>query len=168
MADVDGDALAALAKEFAGKEEGAEAGMEQAGEVEEGAVLAAEKDREDGCAAAADEAGDGGAPADVGNFASAAIEGGDFAGREDGQSAAVFHEAHGGADGAEISRGCAFAAEGIDEEHGVADFGNDFEQMIGEHFHIGADALEDSGEDDAVEAPERVIGDDNEWAGFGN
>ncbi len=167
-ADDDLDSLAFEGEELAGEEDGAQEGVDEADGVEEEGVAAGEVEGDGGGACFTDEAGDLGGPFGVAYAEGLFVEAGDFARGEDEEHVAVFEPAEGFFDGADVGGGGAFGGEGVDEDEVVMHFVDGAEEVVGHGFDVGAQAVEQGEEEDAFDAAEGVVADDDNGAGLGD
>lgn len=165
VADTGFDPAASFVPEFAGQEGGAEAGVDEAGDLEEGAVLAGEEKRDGGGAGFADETGGGGVPGGVLDADAAEVEVGDLTGGEDDEESTVLEPGEGGAEAAGVGEAGGRVGEGVDEDEAVAHLGDGAEDGVGEELDVRAYATEESGGGDSVDEAEGVVGDDDGGAG---
>ncbi len=160
-ADVDRNASAVHAHELSGKQRRSQPRMEEPGRLEPRAVLPSKKYRQDRRPGMTDDAADGGAPGRVGHLEAGQPHVGDLAGRENEQHAAVLEPAQGVPHGADVDADRAAAAEGVDRDGQVPQLGNTVQQTIRHDFHIRPATQENVRHDDAFNAAEGVVADDD-------
>lgn len=157
-------------EELVGEQGSAEAGMDEAGQLEEGAVAAFDVEREGGGAGATQEAGNGVVPGGIGDVGAGELELelGDFASGEDEEEAAGLKPGQGFAHAASVGAFGGGAAEGVHGNDAVGDFGEGGDDVIGEDLDVGADLGEKLREGDAFDNAEGVVGDGENRAGAGD
>ena len=157
-------AASALVDELVGQEQGAEAGIDDPGQVEADAVGAGD---EGGNALGAGHAGDArhvAVPLGIEDAAVVAAPGGDFAGGKDDEQVSLLDPVEGLANAFAIGALVAFAHHVVDQDAVGGQLFHAAEQLVGQHFDVGTQAQQQSGHHDAIQHAKGMIGEDDAGA----
>ena len=167
--DGDIDIAAEAVGGFPEQEGNAQRIAEVAGKLEASRILAGEIDRHHRGAAGPRQLGGEGVPRRIHRLAAErGLAGGDTAGREDRDGAAMAQEPLGlDARGQGIGLGLLGAAE-IDGQHMRLELGRLAQEAVGEDARLGPSALGDPAQGNAVEDAEGMVGDEQHRPGAGN
>ena len=166
--DKGGDFLAAQPRKHPRQQGSPQSRMDEPGALEKLRIASHEVHGHDGGARLAGNGGNGGRPRRIAHNPRLQIDAGNFSGRKDAQDMSLFKPADGIHERALVRRRRRLGSERIHENEALAHLRDESQEIIGHHLVIRADRTQNLDENNALDAAERMIGDNDDRSLLGN